>query len=350
MSSPIKTGLASFGMSSVVFHAPLLDAHQGFKISRILERNKNLSKDKYSGAKILRSYEELINDPDLELIIVNTPDHLHFEQAKMALLAGKNVIVEKPFTKSSSEARELTELAGNKGLMLSVFQNRRWDSDFLTVKSVLNQNLLGKVVHFESRFDRYRNYIQEGTWKEKGGDDGGSVLYNLGSHMIDQIVELFGLPEGVFAKMRINRDSGQVSDSYHLWLVYKDLTVSSSASYLVREAGPRYSIHGTEGSFVKYGMDIQEEVLKKGGIPGIIGWGCEPEENWGLLNSTLGQMHFKGKIESLPGNYMAFYDNIYSVLRERGELIVKPEQADNVIKIIEAAIKSDASGKTEHIV
>jgi scyllo-inositol 2-dehydrogenase (NADP+) len=345
MNRKIVTGIASFGMAGKVFHAPLLTSHEGFHLKTIVERTKNEASTLYPEVGIVKSFDALLLDPEIELVIVNTPDNTHYDLALKAINAGKNVIVEKPFTQSPEHAYALIEAARQKGVMLSVFQNRRWDGDFLTVQQIIQQNLLGKLVEFESHFDRYRNFIQGGTWKEKA-DSGTGTLYNLGSHLIDQAVVLFGTPDAVDAEIRILRPGGEVDDCFDIRLSYNYIKVTLKASYLVREPGPKYTLHGVAGSFVKSGLDVQEDALKAGGIPGSPGWGTEPEQSWGTLNTDIDDLHFKGKIETLPGNYLAFYDNIYDHIVKGKPLAVKSEQAAETIKIIQAVYSSNELKKT----
>lgn len=334
----IKTGLASFGMSGYVFHGPLLRINPGFEISAIVERHERNSREYYGFSKLYRSFDELIMDPSIELIIVNTPDYLHYDFARKALEGGKHVVVEKPFTITSEEAEELIDIASKKGRVLSVFQNRRWDGDFLTVKKVIREKMLGRLVEFESHFDRFRNFIQPGTWKE---EEGAGTLYNLGSHMIDQACQLFGFPSGVQADLRRNRDHSKVDDSYDLRLRYDGIKVTLKGSYLVKEPGPRYILHGTQGSFLKWGIDPQEERLKGRILPDSPGFGEEGEENWGILNTHLHGLDFRGKIKTEPGNYNAFYNNIYRCIRLGEPLQIDPREPAQVIRIIEAAFRSD---------
>ena len=344
MINPIKTGIASFGMSGYVFHAPLLHVNDGFTIKSIVERNNSNSKEKYSYAKIVKSFDELCNDKDLELIIVNVPDSLHFEYSKKALLAGKHVVVEKPLTQKSDQADDLIHLAKKKGLILSVFQNRRWDSDFITIQHLIRDKTLGRLVDYEAHFDRYRNFIDKNTWKETA-EAGAGIFYNLGSHLIDQALVLFGLPKTVFANIRRIRPNSAINDNFTLILTYPELNVTLKASYLVREPGPRYLIHGSEGSYLKWGIDPQEQDLKDGIMPEGKDWGKEDDEDWGTLNTNFGDDHFEGELESINGDYPAFYKNIYEAIREDAELSVKPQEAANVIRIIEAAFLSDKEGR-----
>lgn len=345
MNHKIITGIASFGMSGKVFHAPLLNNHEGFHLKTIVERSKNEASALYPDVEIVRAFDTLLQDDKIELVIINTPDPTHYEMALAAIQAGKHVVVEKPFTQTLEQANALIEAAKQKGVMLSVFQNRRWDGDFLTVQRVIKNNLLGKLVEFESHFDRFRNFIQPGTWKEKA-EAGAGMVYNLGSHLIDQAVVLFGMPDAVNAEIRILRPGGEVDDCFDIRLSYNDVKVTLKASILVRETVPKYFLHGINGSFLKSGLDVQENALKAGGIPGTQGWGTEPEQNWGVLNTDIDNLHFKGKIETVPGNYLAYYDNICDHIVEGKSLAVKPEQAADTIKIIEAAFKSNELNKT----
>ena len=342
---PIKTGIASYGMSGLVFHAPLLHVHPGFDIVKIVERSQKGSKERYPYINVVRSFEELINDAQLELIIVNTPDATHFDYCKAALEAGKHVVVEKPFAITTEEAGKLIQISKKHRKLLSVFQNRRWDGDYLTVKKIVTKKLLGRLVSFESHFDRYRNFIQPGTWKEER-NAGAEIVYNLGAHMIDQAYELFGMPRSVSADIGIQRTGGAADDFYNIVMRYDIFHCSLKAAYLVREEGPRYILHGTEGSFLKWGIDPQESDLKAGKYPNEAEWGKEPQKLWGKLNTEWNGLHFSGTIETIAGNYLAYYNNIFDAIRLGTELIVQPEQSLEVIRIIEAVIESNRSGST----
>ncbi len=331
----IKTALASFGMSGQVFHGPLLRADQNFEVVSVHERSRNNAVTQFPGASIVRSYEELLKNPEIELVIVNTPDHLHLDMCRQALEAGKHVVLEKPFTQHVPDALHLIKLAREMNRVLTVFQNRRWDSDFMTVRQVMQSGQLGRVVYFESHFDRYRNYIQE-SWKEDPAA-GTGTLYNLGSHLIDQALQLFGKPDGIFADLRKMRDGARVDDFFDLSLNYPGVKVRLCAGYLFKEPGPKFQVHGTHGSFLKWGADIQEEELKKGVLPGGRGWGLEPEASDGYLNSELTE---EKRVRTLAGDYPAFYRNLYEVIRNDAALQVKPEEATLVISVIEAAMRS----------
>src|SRR6188768_2609751 len=346
---PIHTALLSYGMSGEVFHAPLLAAHSGFKLAKIWQRKGESSKTRYPNVEVVRSFEEILNDKEVELVIVNTPNETHFDFARKALLAGKHVVVEKPYTNTVDEGIKLIELAKKQNMILSVFQNRRWDGGFLTVREIIQSNALGKIVEMEMHYDRFRNYIAANTWKEEPGV-GSGILYNLGSHMLDQVIQLFGMPKSVDARIGIQRPEGKVFDFYDMRLSYNDVNVIVKSSYLVREQGPQYTLHGVNGSFVKYGIDPQEEALKEGRIPKGANWGTEPEMFWGKLNTQLGALHYEGKVETLPGNYLGYYQNLYEAIREKKELAVKPEQSLLVIQLIEAAMKSNVEKRAIDLV
>lgn len=340
MSNPIQTALLSYGMSGLVFHAPHLAAHSGFSIRKILKRKSGEPIARYPETEIVQSMDAILNDPAIELVFVNTPNETHFDFATKALEAGKHVVVEKPVTVTADEAEKLIALAKKKNKLLTVFQNRRWDGDFLTIKKVLDEKLLGKVVEYEAHYDRYRNYVEKNTWKEEAGP-GVSILYNLGSHMIDQVLVLFGMPNSVDARMGIQRPGGKVDDFYDIRMEYADHLVILKSSYLVREAGPRYTIHGVNGSFVKYGLDTQEQALKEGKIPGSPNWGTEDKKFWGKLNTEFQSKHREEIIESLPGNYSLFYENLHDAIRNNKPLAVKPEESMQGLIVIEAAIESN---------
>ncbi len=341
----ITTGIASYGMSGKVFHAPLLRSHKNFQVKRIIERSGNSAKDITPDIIVSKSFNDLLLDDEIDLVIVNTPDRTHFELAAQCLEAGKHVVVEKPFTPTVREGKALIRLAQRKRRMLTAFQNRRWDGDFLTVRKIVDGQLLGRLVDYEAHYDRYRNPVENHSWKEQKSA-GANVIYNLGTHMIDQALVLFGMPEAVTAHLKIVRDGGEVDDWYDIRLHYPSVNVNLKASLLVKEQGPRYILHGTRGSFLKWGLDPQEDALKQGRSPGEPGWGSEPEECWGTLSSEKAGVQFREKVKTLPGNYSAFYDNIYEHLSSGKELAVKPGEALNVIRVIEAAKKSNEEKKT----
>ncbi len=342
--NPIKTALLSYGMSGEIFHAPLLAVNPGFDLTMVLQRNSDKAKQRYPHTKIARSVDEVINDNGVELVVINTPNDSHYQYATQALEAGKHIIVEKPFTVSTQEADNLIALAKKKDRLLTVFQNRRWDGDFMTVKKVVDNRWVGKIAEFELHYDRYRNYIEANTWKEEQGP-GSGILYNLGSHMLDQVLVLFGMPLEVDARVGTQRPNGKVEDFYDIRMHYTDFHAIVKSSYLVREATPRYILHGTEGSFIKYGIDPQEQALKDGKIPGTAGWGTEGKDLWGKLNTTVGGLHLEGSVETIAGDYTQFYKNVHDSIRSDKPLAVKPEESRNVIRLIEACYESNRSRK-----
>lgn len=349
MVNPVITGIASFGMSGQVFHGPCLRVNPCFRVSTIVERSKDLSGNLFPDARIVRDFDQLLADREIELVIVNTPDVFHFSMARQALLAGKHVVVEKPFTLRRQDAEELIALAQKQGKLLTVFQNRRWDSDFLTVRKVIESGLLGKLAEFESHFDRYRQTVAPSTWKEEG-DEYAGVLYNLGSHMVDQALHLFGMPVAVTAQLQKVRPGSVVFDYYDLRLHYRDFNALLKCSYLVKEEGPRYILHGLNGSFLKQGIDPQEELLKRGVLPEGPQWGLEPLSSRGILNVQVNGIEIRGRVSSVPGNYPAFYTALYESVRMGKPLAVKPEESARVIGILEACLESYRKGATVEIV
>lgn len=337
----VKTGIAGYGNGGRLFNATILNSVEGFKITKIMTSNENNisnAKEDFQEAEIVSRFTDLTKDPDIDLVVITTPNHLHYDMVKKALRAGKHVVVEKPFTATVEEADELIELASKKGLVLSVNHNRRWDSDFLTVKKIVEGKKLGEIVDYESHFDRFRNEVPD-AWKEKKENAGSGILYDLGSHLIDQALTLFGPPKEIYADLRKQRKNAQVPDNFEVLLYYPNLKATLKASALVKTKGPTFSIHGTKGSFVKYGMDSQEEMLKTGLKPhGNWGWGQESQEIWGKLEV----LEESGTIESEVGDYRKFYQNIYDAITKKSELEVKPEQAREVIKVIELAMQSSA--------
>ncbi|WP_161889052.1 oxidoreductase [Pontibacter russatus] len=349
MKKTINTGLLGFGMSGSVFHAPFITNVPGLHLSKIREtrpENIALANARYPQAEIVQDARAIFEDASIDLVVLATPNVSHLPLAKEALQAGKHVVVEKPFTVTSAEADELIALAKSKDRLLTVFHNRRWDSDFKTITKIVAGNLLGNVVEYEAHFDRFRDFLKPDSWKEENAP-GSGILYDLGSHLIDQALCLFGLPSEISADLRTQRRDSRITDNFHLMLHYPTLRVILRAGMLVSEPGPRYKLYGDKGSFLKYGMDVQEAALKEGKAPkGAADWGIEPEDIWGRLNTQINDQHITGRIESETGDYTAFYQNVYAALTGSGELEVKPEQARNVIRVIELAMQSHAEKRT----
>jgi predicted dehydrogenase len=344
MTNEIRVGLVGYGMSGRVFHAPVIGAVPGMTLTKVVERRTGESPKRYPWVDVVRDAADLCDVAEIDLVVVATPNDSHFDLARRALLAGKHVVVDKPFTATSAEARELTTLAHERGRVLSVFQNRRWDGDFLTVRKLLVGGFVGRPVEFESHFDRFRSHLKPGAWRESAGE-GNGILYDLGSHLVDQAVVLFGLPAAVTADVRAQRDGARVDDSFELILHYVWLKVTLRATMLARLPGPRFVLHGTRGSFVKYGLDPQEDALKAGRTPDEAGWGTEPRELWGKLDTELDKLHVEGRVETLPGRYQAYYRNVRDAILGRSELAVTAEEAADTIRILELARQSQAEGR-----
>ena len=338
----IRTALAGFGSGGRIYNAPIISSVPGFSIEMILTsspQNIEAAKKDFPDARIVSDFSEITESQNIDLVLILLPNHLHFKTAKKALLSGKHVVVEKPFTSTVREADELIQLARERDLLLSVNHNRRYDSDIQTIKKLIDEKKLGEVVEFEAHFDRFRNEIKD-SWKENPEIPGSGILYDLGSHLIDQALMLFGNPSEVFADIRSQRTNAKVPDKFEIFLFYPGLKVSLNAGMLVKEKGPTYSVFGTHGTFLKYGEDVQEKALKNGEKPQEDPeWGEEPEASWGKLSTVNGER----KIKSEPGDYRKIYQNIYNKLLGKEELLVTPEKARDVIKVIEFACQSHSA-------
>lgn len=346
--TPINTALCSFGMSGWVFHAPFISANPKFNLYGVLERTKNLAQEKYPNVKTFRTLEEMLAHENIELVVVNTPSVTHFEFAEKVIKAGKHIIVEKPFTATVKQAEKLIELAKEKNRMLSVFQNRRYDSDFKTVKKVLDNNLLGEIVDVEIHYDRFNSNLSYKAHKETPTPATGS-LYDLGAHLIDQALVLFGFPNAVYASLDNIRPNSKVTDYFDVKLYYNSHRVTLKSSYFVREALPAFIFHGKKGSFLKSRGDVQEADLQSEKNPKTKLWGIEPETEKGLLHTDKDGKIIKEYINSQNGNYMEYYDEIYEAIRNKKFLPVTGTEGMNVIKVIEAAIKSNKEKKVIYL-
>jgi scyllo-inositol 2-dehydrogenase (NADP+) len=339
----IKTALLSYGMSGKVFHAPFLSIHPGFELLGSWERSKKLIQEDYPNVRSYPTFEVLLDD-DIDLVIVNTPVETHFEYAKKVLLAGKHAIVEKAFTTTVAEAQELAALAKEKGLKLAVFQNRRWDSDFKTVKKVVSDKVLGEIVEAEFHFDRYNPNLSVKVHKETA-NSGAGILKDLGPHLIDQALSLFGLPQSVFADTRVTRADSLVDDYIDILLYYPDFRVRLKASFFVREAIPSYIIHGKKGSFLKVRGDVQEDDLKLGKKPNLDTWGKEAKSKEGILHTDINNDVLNENIPTLQGNYYDFFDAVYDSISNNAPEPVSAQDGVHVMQIIEAAIQSNEQKK-----
>lgn len=344
----VKAGLCAFGMSGKVFHAPFLKEHPGFFLSGIVERSKEESKDKYPEATIYRSVEEMLEKADIELVIINTPVQTHYEYARKALEAGKNIIVEKPFTVNVSEAEELVKLAEDKGLFLSVYQNRRFDRDFLKVKEILSSDNLGNIKEAEIRFDRFRTEPSGKQHKESPDQMGSGSLHDLGAHLVDQAIQYFGYPEKLFADVFSMKGSEFANDYFEILLFYKnDLRVRLKSSVFTKEDHYAYKIHGDRGTFLQERTDNQENELVSGAIP-VYGkeWAQPLKEPDGIVNF----LNEKGETERMEtsseaGNYMDYYQQIYEHIVFGYPLPSPGKEVILNMKIIDASLESSEEEK-----
>lgn len=339
MDKIINTAIVGFGLSGRVFHAPFIHVHPGFRLSKVVERHSENAKEIYPDVEIVRDLKDVLKDEKIDLVVIGTPNILHFEMAKACLEAGKHIVIEKPFMPTSAEADEIIKLAKSKGLHIFVYQNRRWDGDFQTIQRLLEGDLLGAPQYYEAHFDRFRPQRKRAAWRDEVLP-GSGILYDLGSHLIDQVLCLFGNPISVKADIQSQRENSKVDDFFEVTISYPQMKAVVTAGMLVEKPELRYLINCAKGSFVKYGMDPQEDALKNGKLPGEGEWGQEPAENWGVVTFVNNQLYFDGKVETVPGNYVDFYENVYDVIVNGAEQSVKPEEARNVIRIIELAFES----------
>jgi scyllo-inositol 2-dehydrogenase (NADP+) len=340
----LRTGLIGYGFSGETFHAPFIKALDGYELSKVVSSNPTKVHNHFPQVEVVKDVSELLSDDLIDLVIITTPNTTHHQIAKQALLAGKHVVLEKPFVNQTKDAEELIDLAAKSNKILTVFHNRRWDNDFLTVKQCKESGALGEIFMFESHFDRYRPLVT-GRWREQNLE-GSGILYDLGAHLIDQALLLFGLPETVQGDVLVQRDNGVADDYFHIVLGYGKLRVILHSSCLVSSAGPRFQVHGSKGSFIKYGLDSQEEALKSGKIPGVPQWGQDREDRYGELNIRTGELNVVNKIETIPGSYQSFYKELYHSIVNCSVVPVLAVDAMNTIKVIEAVKKSSLEKKT----
>lgn len=340
MQRVINTGIIGYGLSGRYFHAPFLKVNPGFVVTKIVERHSQSARELFSQASIVDDYHKIADDPTIELAVITAPNIFHFGMAKDCLLAGKHIVIEKPFVPTTAEADELIALSQRVDRKIFVYQNRRWDGDFMTIRDILSQGLLGNLLEYEAHFDRFTPERKRAAWRDEPIPASG-VLYDLGSHLIDQALALFGKPEAVFADIRAQRPGSKVDDYFHLHLNYPHHKAILKAGVFVKEPGPRYILHGDKGSFVKKGIDPQEELLRKGHLPAGEHWGREYPENHGILNIISDEKESRETVETEAGNYAGFYTNVFDVLSAGTHQAVKPEEARTVIRIIELAFESE---------
>ena len=341
---PIQVALCSYGMSGHVFHAPFISVNPKFNLYAVFERTKNEAQKHYQNIKTFRSLESMLTDDAIELVVINTPNVTHFDFAKKVINAGKHLVIEKPFTATVAEAEYLIQLAKEKNIIMSVYHNRRYDSDFKTVQNVLNNGLLGTIVEAEFHYDRFDPILSYKTHKETPTAGVGSI-YDLGSHLIDQALQLFGMPKAIFADLDSYRPNSKVGDYFDVKLFYPSHRVILKSSYYVREPLAGNILHGTKGSFIKTKADVQEKELQTGKMPDNINWGTEPNNEKGILHTEKDGKITKEHIPTLKGNYMVYYDGMYDAIRNNKPVPVTAEDGKKVIEIIEAALKSNSEKK-----
>ncbi|MDP2236321.1 MAG: Gfo/Idh/MocA family oxidoreductase [Bacteroidales bacterium] len=343
----INVGLVGFGMSGQIFHAPFIQAHQGFRLKTIVTSGEN-AKAAYPKSIQLKDFSEALEDSEIDLMVICTPHSLHFEQAKQAMHSGKGVVIEKPVALNSDDIKALMTVAAETDKKVFPYHNRRWDGDFLTVKHLIKEGFLGDVVEFESHFDRYSPTVSRAEWRYNN-PDGGGTLFDLGPHLIDQAISLFGKPEAIWCKLYHHRPGSKVNDSFDLKLHYAEMTATLKAGIFVREPGPRFQVHGTLGSYMKYGLDTQESRLKKGRKPDSENLGKDLKQNFGILHSMSQNKQTKVVYPTFNGDYMGFYNNVYNVLTNSIKAEVKLEDALLGIQIIEAAFRSNSEERTIYL-
>ncbi|PXW45290.1 putative dehydrogenase [Klebsiella oxytoca] len=336
MSDAIRVGLIGYGYASKTFHAPLISGTPGMTLAAVSSSDESKVLADWPVVKVVSEPGQLFSDPNLDLIVIPTPNDTHFPLAKAALEAGKHVVVDKPFTVTLSQARELDVMAKKEGRLLSVFHNRRWDSDFLTAKALINEGLLGEVGYFESHFDRYRPQVRN-RWREQGGP-GSGIWYDLGPHLLDQVVNLFGLPVSMNVDLAQLRPGSQSTDYFHTVLAYPQRRVVLHATLLAAAETARFIVHGSRGSYVKYGLDPQEERLKNGERLPQEDWGYDMRD--GVLTRAEGEERTEESWLSLPGNYPAYYAAVRDALNGAGENPVPAAQAIQIMALIELGLES----------
>lgn len=340
MSEPVfRVGLLGWGNAGRYFHAPFIDAVPGLELTAVLTSRSEVHAY-YPEVRIASSAEEIVNDADVSLVVVATPHRLHVQHARMALEAGKHVIVEKPVAETALEAAELVKAAEYAGRLLIVFQNRRYDGDFLTVRQIIESGVLGDIYYYESQWSLYRPRLR-GVWREKPEQLGG-LLYDLGPHLIDQTLVLFGKPLSVYAQVGTHRENAQVDDFFRIQVLYgSGLLVTLMVDMMASLPGPRFHVRGNRGSYEKYGLDPQEAALRSGALPRGPSWGVEDRAMWGTLKSDdFHGLPFDGHVPTRAGDYRLFYQAVYQALKRNGPSPIETDKVITQLQIIEAAQRS----------
>ena len=351
-SKPLRVGVVGYGLAGRVFHAPFVSAVPGLLLAAIVSSRTEQIHEAWPGVAVLSSVEEAFESPELDLLVIASPNHTHVAFTRRALESGKHVVVDKPVASSSAEVAGLAELASRKGLIFAPFHNRRWDGDFLTVRRLLQGGTLGRLVSFESHFDRFRPQVREATWKERA-DDSNGLLMDLGPHLVDQALALFGPPESLVASVRRDREGSEIDDGFDLWLQYPSFHVLLRSTLIAAEPSPRFLVHGTRGSYRKLGVDPQEPVLVAGAKVPRLGeetlWLREEPASWGELavahDASQPDALDRTRLETMPGDYRGFYSNVRDVIRGDAALQVTPEDARRTLLLLELARESSQKGK-----
>lgn len=340
--TPLNVGLLGFGYAAATFHAPLIAAVPGLRLKAISSSRPNNVHAAWPGVSVCDTPEQLIARSDIDLVVVATPNNTHAPLATQALLAGKHVVVDKPFTLNVQEARDLIGLADQQQRLLSVFHNRRWDGDFMSIQALLKRQALGRIVYFESHFDRYRPVVPQ-RWRDSG-EPGSGLWYDLGPHLLDQALQLFGLPQTLSLDLAQQRDNSRADDWFHAVLHYDPLRVVLHASALTAQVAPRFTVHGTSGSLTKFGLDTQETALKSRLYPPQTNWGEDPTPLLLTLSDTNQQLTESRQV-CVPGNYMRYYEGIRDAVQQGGPNPVPAEDALRVMELIELGFISAKEGR-----
>jgi scyllo-inositol 2-dehydrogenase (NADP+) len=341
----LNVALCSYGMSGKVFHAPLITAEPQLHLHTILQRSSDSALTDYPQTYIAKSFEEVLANPDIHVVVVNTPNEYHYPMTKAALLAGKHVVTEKPFTLSLTEGKELIELAQQQQKVLAVFHNKRLETDHLTVEKILADGALGRVVEIEWHYDRYRNVITHKAWKEDKLP-GSGTWFDLGVHMLDSMLCLLGRPQAVNADMRSLRRAEGSTDYFNVCFHYADIRVLLRSSTFVSEKGATVSIHGDKGSLLKFGQDVQEQQLMNGVRPYQPSWANHSSDNFAILHRQLENGSERTQIESERGCYERFYRNIADAINGKDILRFPAQQALLAVEMLLAAEESNRLQKT----
>jgi len=347
----VRVGLIGFGLAGQAFHAPVIRGVPEMELACIVERRSSRAREKYPDVVVARTVEELLADKEIQLCVIATPNDSHFELARTCLLAGRDVVVDKPFAPTLRESEELVRLAAECGRLITVYQERRWDGDFETVKKIVQSGRLGTIVEYECRFDRFRPEPKANAWRERADQPGAGILFDLGPHVIDQALVLFGEPRSITASAFCERETSRVDDSFDVCLEYSNsgagLRAMARARIIAFAPGPHFLIHGTKGSFLKYGTDPQEARLRGEDLPRGTDWGAdwgeEAESFWGTL-SLVGEPSVKVKTEC--GDYRGFYANVRDAIEKKAPLEVTPQQALRTMRAVMLGHKSSRERRT----